>query len=329
MSLTEQQRRILALLADGSFHSGSALAEALGVSRTSVWKQLSVLSDLGLEYAAISGKGYRLARPIEFLDRTRILSALDPDLETLVPRLEIYDCLDSTNTRLVELAKEQLPSGIVCLAEFQSAGRGRRGRHWVSPFGCNIYLSLLWRFTSGPAVISGLSLAIGVAVVRALSRLGFSDVGLKWPNDIYCQARKLGGILVEVVGETHGPCTTVIGLGLNVYLPEQNAKTIDKPWTDLTRIANGEPVSRNRLVGELLNELLPVVCAYENEGLARYLDEWRRYDCLYGQPVSLFQADAVISGNALGIDDNGLFLIEVEDGNVRRFASGDVSFSSH
>ncbi len=237
MNISDKQKKILILLADGEFHSGTELADALGISRSAVWKQLNGLAELGLQHSAVSGKGYRLDNSLELLAASKINEAVNDQTAALISSLEIHDQIDSTNRYLVERSQNNALSGAVCFAEYQTAGKGRRGRQWVSPYGCNIYLSILWRFQQGPAAISGLSLAIGVAVIRALKQHQIDDVGLKWPNDIYSQGKKLGGILVEVSGETDGPCAAVIGLGLNLFLPESQAQGITQAWTDLSKIS--------------------------------------------------------------------------------------------
>ena len=231
MIFTEKHQKILNLLADGEFHSGTELSAALAVSRAAVWKYLHSLSELGLEINAVSGKGYRLEKALELLSAQQIKESLSLKTLSLLSKLEIHPQIQSTNTYLAECAKT-VQSGRVCFAESQTAGRGRRGRQWVSPFGSNLYLSILWQFDNGFAAISGLSLAIGVAVVRALSEIGINEIGLKWPNDIYWQHKKLGGILIEVSGESSGECHAIIGLGLNLYLPEKETTGITQPWTD-------------------------------------------------------------------------------------------------
>ena len=327
MVISDKQKRILALLADGEFHSGTELSDVLGVSRSAVWKQLNGLAGLGLQHSAVSGKGYRLDKPLELLDRLEINEAVNDQAKALISSFEIHDQIDSTNNYLVELSHNNAPSGSICFAEYQTAGKGRRGRQWVSPYGSNIYLSILWRFQQGPAAISGLSLAIGVAVIRALKQHHVNDIGLKWPNDIYSQGKKLGGILVEVSGETDGPCVAVIGLGLNLYLPETEAEAITQAWTDLSKITGQNKLFRNKLAGTLLNHLLPVIAGYEGVGIKAYLDEWRGYDCLKGESATLFIAQQQFDGIVQGIDDNGMLLIKRPDGNVQTFASGEVSFS--
>lgn len=320
------RKTILQLLADGEFHSGAKLAATLNISRSAVWKQLNGLTGFGIEALAVSGKGYRLARTLELLDSAKIFRTLDTSALPLLTELIIHDLIPSTNTYLMQHAGEGAPQGAVCLAEYQSAGKGRRGRQWISPFGANIYLSLLWRYQSGPASVSGLSLAAGVAVLRVLRRFGVEEAGLKWPNDIYWRDKKLGGILIEVSGETEGPCTVVVGIGLNMFLPEQLGQGITQPWTDLAAILNERIPSRNILAGALINELLPVMAGFDSTGIAHYLPEWRSYDCMRGKAVSLYIGNECRDGIVTGIDDNGLLLLQQTDGVVRAFASGEVSF---
>ncbi|MGZ4969417.1 MAG: bifunctional biotin--[acetyl-CoA-carboxylase] ligase/biotin operon repressor BirA [Methylobacter sp.] len=328
MNISDKQKKILNLLADGEFHSGTELAESLGISRSAVWKQLNGLVELGLQHSAVSGKGYRLDNALELLDASQINEAVNGQARRLISSFEIHDQIDSTNRYLVERSQNNALSGSVCFAEYQTAGKGRRGRQWVSPYGSNIYLSILWRFQQGPAAISGLSLAVGVAVIRALKQHQINDIGLKWPNDIYSQGKKLGGILVEVSGETDGPCSAVIGLGLNLFLPKTEAGSITQAWTDLTKVTGQNWLFRNKLAGSLLNHLLPVIAEYEGVGIKAYLDEWRGCDCLTGKSATLFIGQQQFEGMVRGIDDDGMLLIERPDGRVQAFASGEVSFNS-
>ncbi len=328
MTISSTQKRIISLLADGQFHSGTELADDLSISRSAVWKQLQGLNGWGLQYSAVSGKGYRLDHPLELLMEEKIKAVISDQVGALISSFEIYDQIDSTNRYLVECSQNNAPSGSVCFAEYQTAGKGRRGRQWVSPYGSNIYLSILWRFQQGPAAISGLSLAVGVAVIRALKQHQVNDIGLKWPNDIYSQGKKLGGILVEVSGETDGPCCAVIGLGLNLFMPEADAENITQAWTDLSKVTGQTLLIRNHLAGSLLNQLLPVIGEYEGIGIQTYLDEWRSYDCLFGKVATLFIGQQQFDGIVQGIDANGMLLIERPDGSVQTFASGEVSFNS-
>jgi BirA family biotin operon repressor/biotin-[acetyl-CoA-carboxylase] ligase len=326
--LADNQKKLLTLLADGEFHSGTVLADTLGISRATVCKHIAHLADeLGLTIAAVSGRGYRLDRALELLTHEKLAAALSEQSLALISSLEIHHHIDSTNRYLVEQGRLEASTGKVCLAELQTAGKGRRGREWVSPFGNNIYLSIAWQFPQGGyAAIAGLSLAVGVAVIRALREQDLHDVGLKWPNDIYAQGKKLGGILIEVSGEVDGGCNVVIGVGLNVFLPESKAASITQAWTDITTMT-GQAPSRNTLAGGLLNQLLPMLAAFEEQGLNAYLDEWRRYDCLQGLPATLFIGQQTLEGTVEGVNDDGLLLLKRADGVIQAFASGEVSFS--
>lgn len=327
MPFSQSQKIILAILADGRFHSGTELAKQLAISRAAVWKQVNSLSALGLNVFAVTGKGYCLERPLELLAKKDILAFIHEPALRLIGSLEIIDCIASTNSYLLERAKSSAPTGAICLAEQQSAGKGRRGRQWVSPFGSNIYLSILWHFQNGSQAIAGLSLVVGIAVIRALKSLYNQEFQLKWPNDIFFGKKKLGGILVEVSGETEGLCSVVIGVGLNVYLSAQNAEAIDQDWTDLVKISGGKHIQRNRLAGILIEQLLTVIADFEQYGLSSYLDEWRGYDCLKGNVATLFIGQHRHQGIVQGINDQGLLMMTMPDGAVQAFASGEVSFS--
>lgn len=332
MYLSSNQKKILGILADAQFHSGTELAEEIGVSRSAICKQLKSLNtELGIGLSAISGKGYRLEYPLQLLVETQIKKQLNSAASSLISELEIHDYIDSTNHYLTDKAQLENPNtgvsgGNVCFAEYQTAGKGRRGREWVSPFGSNIYLSILWYFQNGPAAISGLSLVVGVAVIRALNECGIDDVGLKWPNDIYWQGKKLAGILIEVSGETSGPCSAVIGLGLNFYLPEGNAKSITQDWVDLSQIIDYSGKIRNKLASMLLNHLMPVIANFETDTLEYYLDEWRQYDCMKGKEVNIYMGQQIFMGVVEGINSSGMLLLSDEQGKLKTFASGEVSF---
>ncbi len=328
MQFSEKKKALLQLLADGYFHSGTELAEQLNFSRSALWKQINALEELGVRLLAVNGKGYRLKSPLELLDKSHIINDLTVGTQQLISVFDIHDQIDSTNTALATLSRTAPESsGVVCLAEQQTAGRGRRGREWASPFGSNLYCSILWRFQEGPASLSGLSLAIGVAVIKALNAHGIQGVGLKWPNDIYWQQKKLGGILVEVSGESNGPCSAVIGLGLNLYLSSDEASSIEQEWVDISQILGGSlKISRNQLQATLLEHIFQVISHYTEQSFAQYRDAWRLYDCMQGQLVNLFVGQQSVAGTVLGINDDGLLLLQTQDGKVQCYASGEVSF---
>ncbi|MDH5301682.1 MAG: bifunctional biotin--[acetyl-CoA-carboxylase] ligase/biotin operon repressor BirA [Gammaproteobacteria bacterium] len=309
-------------LADGRFVSGEELGQALGIGRAAVWKRLKNLENYGLEVHAVQGKGYRLSEPLELLDQTRITEHLTPQAQQAIGKWHLLEEIDSTNAYLL---KRPLPGVLqVALAEHQTQGRGRRGRPWISPLGRNIYLSLSWTLDGGINQAEGLSLVVGMAVARTLGRLGLMDAGIKWPNDIHWQQKKLGGILLEMAGEAGGPCRLVVGVGLNVKMAEGQDQQIDQPWVDLATITMGQPPSRNKLAAMLLNALIEVLQEYQQHGMAKFLVEWRRYDLVSGREVSLHLPDRVVTGYAQGIDETGALLVRTEQG-VQRFVSGEVS----
>lgn len=314
---------LLQILADGRFHSGETLGAHLGVTRAAIWKQLRRLESMGLTVHAVRGRGYRLAQPIEFLQSELIVAGLPPLLRDRLARIDLLPEVDSTNSFLKRLALQGAASGSACLAEWQREGRGRMGRHWVSPFGSNLYLSLLWRFAAGPTVLAGLSLAMGVALARVLRNEVGNGLGLKWPNDLQWHGRKLAGILVEIAGESAGPSHAVIGIGINVRMPESAAETIEQPWIDLARIAK-RPPARNALAGRVLGELLVALEAFERQGLAAFLDDWRELDVTAGRVVQLHLPGSTVDGESRGIDETGALMIQVGS-ELRRFASGEIS----
>jgi BirA family biotin operon repressor/biotin-[acetyl-CoA-carboxylase] ligase len=260
------------------------------------------------------------------LNIAKINANLSQISKALLSNLEIFTEIDSTNTYLMTRSQNDAPSGTVCFAEFQSAGKGRRGRQWISPQGQNICGSFLWRFPN-VSQLNGLSLAIGVGVIRALKKQGVENLGLKWANDIYSDGKKLGGILIEVTTHSNGSASAVVGFGLNLELPH-DIEAITQPYTDLKTIAPTLKLNRNALIGNLLNELLPIAATFEKQGFGAYLNEWREVDCLAGKAATLFVGSQQIQGIVQGIDENGLLKLQLENGQIQTFSSGEVSFSA-
>ena len=312
----------LRLLADGEFRSGEAMARALGVSRASVWNALHALDDVGLAVFKVRGRGYRLAEPLALLVR----AAVERELGAHAARfaLEVLDSAESTNTLLMQRAATGTAGGSVIAAEWQTHGRGRRGRAWHSTPGAALTFSLLWRFQQGAGFLAGLSLAVGVAVARALAALGAGAAGLKWPNDVLWRGRKLAGILIEMQGDMLGPSAAVIGIGLNCRLPDALRERIDQPVVDLAAVS-GEVPDRNRVLARLLIELERVLSEFARSGFAPLRDEWQRRHVHQGKAVQLALPDGgVIRGTAEGVADDGALLLSTKSGQ-RRFHSGDVS----
>ncbi len=317
-------RPLLELLSDGHFYSGNQLGERLGCSRAAVWKMIQALESAGVDIFHVRGKGYRLARAVELLNTERILNGMPEGGRQSLSVLDVLFDVDSTNTYLVERPLRMGENGHACFAEFQRLGRGRRGRHWVSPLGGNLYLSLRWRFSRGVAELGGLSLAIGVALVRALRDEGVEGLGLKWPNDILLHGRKLAGILLEISGETTGPCEVVIGVGLNVRATEFAHEAIDQPWADLES-SLGRRIGRNGLAAQILTGLIAAARQYDIHGLGSFRDEWMAADAFSGREVVLQTPSAETSGVVQGVDENGALILSLKNGTRQHFYSGEIS----
>lgn len=316
---------LLPLLAAGEFVSGQDLADVLGVSRTAVWKQLNKLESLGLEIESIKGKGYRIPGGIDLLDEQAVRGAMSPGSLPLLATLDLRDVIASTNAEAMAQIAAGRGSGYVCCAEQQSAGRGRRGRPWVSPYARNVYLSAVWEYEQGAAVLEGMSLAVGVVVARALAACGVPPVQLKWPNDLLYQSAKLGGILLEMTGDPAGTCQVVVGIGLNVNMPDEVAGDIDQAWTDVNRISGGSAPGRNRILAAVLDELLPMLASFEATGFAPWQDEWMALDAFAGADVVLHSGSKKTAGTAMGVDARGALQLQTASAGIQSVYGGEIS----
>ena len=323
-NVSDSQDKILNALKDGKFHSGESLGELLGVSRTAVWKQLQKLEEIGLQVESVKGTGYRVVNGIDLLVKDDITVHLR-DRNRNEPRsIELFQSLDSTNKYLQEQAEKSGCSGSVVLAERQTSGRGRRGKTWVSPFAANIYMSILWDFEQGAQALEGLSLAVGVAVRRALIEVGLEDVRLKWPNDIYIGNKKLGGILLEMIGDPAGHCSVVIGVGINVSMPASIAVNIDQPWTDCCSESDA-PIARSRLAALLIDNIFDILNDFESLGFAGYRDEWQEADAFKGLQGTISTPRDSVSGTVIGVDNSGAVQLKLMSGEVKSFIGGELS----
>lgn len=318
--------RLFAKLADGEFHSGEALAADLAVSRSAIWKAASALRDLGATVHAVRNRGYRLPGTAEPLDAARITALLSDAARPHVARIDTAWTLGSTNTVLMDRPYPHVGFGEALLAEYQTAGRGRRGRTWVAPPGGSICLSFSWVFGEVPRDLGALGLVIGVCAMEALTRLGVAGVGLKWPNDLLIDDRKLGGILIELRAESSGPACVVIGIGLNVAL---GAELLEK--ISATGIAPIDLVSaglkgarRNTVAAGLISAFAQGLLDFERGGLKPFVQKWMDSDALRGRPITVLSADTTVKGIARGIDLDGALLVETTQG-LQKFISGDVS----
>lgn len=315
--------KLLRVIADGDLYSGEELGVELGISRAAIWKIINSLRDYGLTVVAVKGKGYRLSRPIEFLDKEELLSGMSLPAVKILNRLEIFEDIDSTNQYLMENMERPDKHASVVLAEYQSRGRGRQGSPWISPIGSGISLSIGWHFEQPVDSLTCLSLAVGCAVIRILTKMGFESIGLKWPNDIYFQDKKLGGLLSEIKGETAGPCDVVIGLGLNYAFPAGFDGNINQPWTDLASIKESIP-SRNVITAELISELILLLDGYADIKIEDTINEWREYDCMRGKIARLILQGKYINGLVVGVDNDGALLMSVNE-RIQKYTAGEIS----
>jgi len=318
---------LLKILADGQFHSGTYLGERLGISRAAVWKQVDRLAALGLDIHSVRGKGYRLNQALELLDAGVLTRGLS-DCHQAIQDVVILTTTDSTNAEAMRYLHDGVDrlgrdKYLVFLSEQQTSGKGRRGRQWVSPFGQNMYLTLLRQVDTSHIQIEGVSLVIGLAVNRALVELGIRGTGVKWPNDILFESRKLAGILLEVTGDITGICQLVIGIGINIRCRTEDMQSVNQPWTDLETVAGG-PVSRNGLVACVIRHVVQILDEFEKLGLEGFLDEWQKQDVLTGRQIEVLAAGTSCEGVARGISDSGALLLETPEGIVA-FNGGEVS----
>jgi len=313
---------ILRVLADGQFHSGEALAQRFDVTRATIWNAIQDAEAMGVRIFSVKGKGYRLPAPTVLLDRLPLNAAI-ADLYPAL-HLEVHDELPSTNTYLMQRATDGARSGTCAVALMQTQGRGRRGRVWQSGLGGSLTFSVLWRFQAGAAALSGLSLAVGVALVRALREFGVSDARLKWPNDVLIDYRKLAGILIELQGDMDGPSAAVIGIGINMHLPDAVRAQIDQPVIDLASVL-ASPLNPNQCLAVMLRHLVVILTHFERDGFSGLKHEWMDAHAYHQQPVRLLMPDGrEIHGEVKGIGEDGILHIETPQGE-RRFSAGEIS----
>lgn len=315
--------KLLLMLADGNFHSGQELAAKLNVSRAAIWKSIKQIELLGLPVEAVRGKGYCLATPIELLSEDLIRASLSSLAKQCCNDIEVLFKTSSTNSILLNQLEAEQVHGNVVLAEYQSKGRGRRGKQWVSPLASGISVSVAWQFDVAPSALGLLSLYMGVATARTLLQLGLADVGLKWPNDVVVKDKKLGGILLELRGEASGPVDVIVGIGLNYNLPVDVISDIDQAVCDLCGLSE-KPLSRNHIVATLLSNVFEVLHDVQSGVSTHLIDEWRRFDRYSGREARLIMSDKKIEGVLKGVDDQGQLLMLV-DGVLKKYTAGEIS----
>ncbi len=313
------KEQLVKRLATGQFISGQTIGEELGISRAAISKHISGLVEMGIDVFSVTGKGYRLSQPLTLLNKDEILSNLHEQSQLV----EVHSLLDSTNSYLMRKVPHQAQQGQVAVAEYQSAGRGRRGRQWVSPFGSHIYMSVYWYLEQGMSAAMGLSVVTALSLSDAIKQLYGLDVELKWPNDIYLNGVKLAGILIDLEGQALEPCHSVIGIGLNVDMPNKSAEEIDQPWTDLQSHVD-QSINRNILVATIVNCLIDRLSVHKINGISTMVDDWLDRDIYVNKQVKLITGTKETLGICRGINSQGALLLEV-DQNVTPVYGGEVS----
>ncbi|ASQ46399.1 biotin--[acetyl-CoA-carboxylase] ligase [Legionella clemsonensis] len=323
--LSPIQLELIKLLADGACYSGNFLGEQLGISRTAVWKHIRQLIDFGVPIKRLPQQGYQLIVPMLLLNAQTILEQLNSRGFKKSINFHLFSTVNSTNQFLKNLpSSSQLE---ICCAEMQTQGRGRFGRHWISPFGENIYCSSRWEVNCDLSQLSGLSLIVGLAILMSLKDSGIhEEVLLKWPNDLLWQDKKLCGILIEIIAETHGNSQVIIGIGLNVNTATQMHPLPEKPWCSLFEITR-QHYDRNTLLANLLFQLQRYVEKFLKLGFPGFIDEWRKVDYLYGKLITVMQPTGVLQGIADGVSEFGQLNLIDKRGKRYSLSSGDTSLS--
>lgn len=319
---------LLRTLADGQRHSGEALGEKFGITRAAVWKKVQKLTTLGLEIESLKHHGYKLMRPINFLEADKILQQVSDKNRQELAQLEIFDTINSTNTYLLDMAKAQKSTHAkVVLAELQTAGRGRHGKVWQSPFSSNIYTSIGWSFDTSCAQIGGLSLAVGVVVASVLQKNGIDEIGLKWPNDIYLKDGKLGGILIEIHGDSLGNFQTIIGIGLNFHLPKKSLQELkDRKVSYIEEVAPN--LDRNLIAGQILEGLFSMLQTYPQEGFAKWQNEWNALHKFEGKECSVQIGKNTRQAVIGSVNVNGALEVTYQDASKEFLQGGEISFGA-
>jgi BirA family transcriptional regulator, biotin operon repressor / biotin---[acetyl-CoA-carboxylase] ligase len=314
---------LLKRLADGQFHSGESIAEELQVSRTAVWKLIQKLESWQIKIYSLRGKGYKIPGGLELINQAVLTEHLSKHNQ-LFKQVDVLTSIDSTADYLAKQWQQQPSVGRVCIAEHQTAGRGRKGRPWISPFAANLYFSIGVELPLGLSALGGLSLAIGISLTQSLNQLTNQDVKIKWPNDLLVDNKKLAGILVEASGDNNDASFLNIGIGLNWNMQQEQAGEIDQPWLNLKSLINHKSIDRTQILALLLADLDAALIKYSQSGFASFSDVWPQVSANYKLPVVIHLPNGQEQGTEIGVEANGALKLQTESG-IKVFHSGEVS----
>ena len=315
---------VLKLLDNNRYYSGQALAQRFDVTRATIHNCIVKIESLGISVERVRGLGYRLTQPADLLNQAEIESKFSSSVANNLVEIHCLQEIDSTNRYAGKLELPHEGGFSVVLAEMQTAGKGRRGRHWVSPYAANVYLSLLWPLRRPLHEAGMLSPMLAISMLTALEELGVTGLNLKWPNDIYCHNKKLAGLLIECSGEISGGCKMVVGMGVNVLMSRFDDVDIDQHWTDMLSHTQDWQHSRNDVVAKLIHNAVSALVQFENNTCDDLIDTWSQWDIMKDKQVELHSGQSIKTGVARGIDNDGCLLLETSSG-VEKISAGDVS----
>lgn len=320
-SLNTNLIKLTQLLSDGQFHDGTSIGKHLNITRAAVWKVIDKLKQYDIPLSSVKGKGYQLATPLQLLD----LKQIQKHLCHKTIELDVLEKTPSTNDYLKSFIADNKKIK-VCIAETQIQGKGRLDRGWHSPFGKNIYFSMLCPFERDISELSGLSLIVSLAICHAIESkvdLKGNALKVKWPNDIFLQEKKLAGVLIEIQAESNGNCQVIIGTGININMENAAEKTIDQAWTSLLHTTQ-EHQDRNILCAAIADSLIDYFERFSKKGLSTFTKEWEKRDRLINSDISILYQGRKEKGTCVGINDQGHLLLKTKNGKIINFSSGDA-----
>ncbi len=318
--------KILKILMDNQkeFLSGEEISIALGITRAAVWKHIKSLKQDGFEIESRSRLGYRLIAIPEVLDEVTLMQSMRTKI--IGKNIEVHNTIDSTNNRAKELALEGAPEGTLVIAETQLEGRGRLGRNWISPIGKGIWMSLILRPNIPPEKAPGITTLAAVAIRRALSCVTGLNIGIKWPNDIIIDGKKVCGILTEMHGDMDTIHYLVVGMGINANLESDDFPSELIPTATSLRIVMNQSVDRRKIIALVMGEMEDIYLKYlEDNDFQSILHECKEYSVTLNRKVKVIGRDTVFEGYAIDLDVDGSLLVKRYDGSISKVMSGDVS----
>lgn len=309
--------QVVNILSDGHYHDGDSIGEQLQITRSAVWKIIKKLENYHVKIDSIKGKGYALAEPLVLLELDKI--------KTHIAQADLYlfEVIDSTNQYLKSFKNIKAPK--ICIAEKQTQGKGRFNREWHSPFGKNLYFSCVYPFQKDVSALAGLSLLTSLAIVKTLKQFGINDkLSVKWSNDVMYDNKKLSGNLIELQAETHAACQAIIGIGINVNMLGDADDFISQPWISMQGILQ-KYIDRNDLCSLLISNLLEFLQQFDANGFSPFVEQWNQLDCLVNKVITLKNVNQHFVGRMLGVNEQGYLLLELSNGEVRTFSSGETT----